>query len=186
MNEILLCATALVALFYSCEEETYERIDRKDWTKLQVGDTLFFHSPAHVDTFLVRGITTGFNTSEKINHTEYLEIYYLRLNIEKEIDTLHSSWYGTRRYPKGATIQWNRFDEGCTSYYTTDTIMDIGNIRLNDVIAIPERSIDTFSSIDTKTVYYCNRYGVVQYKLFNGEIFTIDYSSMQKLLDGTE
>lgn len=190
MTKLKMCVFTIVSIFCSCDknsniEKKHDRIDREEWTKLQVGDILYFRSQMSVDTFLISGITNSYHEKNSGNPIEFLIIYYKMLNVNPNTDTIYNYLYDIVRFPDGTGITWKRFYEGFSTE-SKDTIMNFGNLQLNNVLVIPETYIDEFYSTDTKTVYYSNLYGVVQYELYNGEIFTLDNTCLQKLADRTE
>jgi len=176
MNKLLLIASVILfALFQSCEKDHYYRINRKDWTKLSKGDTIIFNASSSKDTFVVSTDMTYFD-SDKIYHYEYLNTYYKKINITEKIT---SHYYETSRSYLWVRIQWDRFDNG----HEFDTTLTLYNNKIDNVRCVNnyETSGDTLPT-DTKRVLNTNKYGVIQYELYNGQTFVMDSSILMKYM----
>jgi len=174
MNKLLLIASVILfALFQSCEKDHYYRINRKDWTKLSKGDTIIFNASSSKDTFVV-SIGMTYYDSDKIYHYEYLNIFYSPTNKK----ALNSDYYTIRNY-RATQIEWNKQSNG----FLSDTTLSLYNVVIKNVFCFSNDKLygDTLP-LDNKKVFYSNKYGVIQYELYNGQTFVMDSSILMKYM----
>jgi len=175
MIKLRLISTIMILVFFqSCEKDHYYRISRKDWTKLNVRDTIIYNSGLSKDTFVINGIEDFYITSDKLYHTEYLKIYYKKINISTNENT-----FFTYRVNNATRIAWNRLDSG----KDLDTTLALYKNIIDKVWYVKNNYIygDTLPK-DTKKVYYSNIYGVIQYELYNGQKFIMDSTILNKYI----
>jgi len=165
----------ILVFFQSCEKDQYDRISRSDWTKLNKGDTIIYNAELSKDTFVIIGLNDYYYTSDKRYHTEFLAIGYNKINSTIEEKKIYHNYITTRNY-HWTQVEWNRFYNGKES----DTSLILYNSTINNVRCINNNSSNPSAFTDTKKVFYSNKYGVIQYELYNGQIYIMDSAILKK------
>ena len=138
-------------------------------TYLKAGDLIIFESENNIDSFYVE-YSKVYQPGENENEDEE---YLARMN---QVDCTDSC------YSFGVTIIPGEYWAGCwgfeysgyqiREYYSGHTIT-VGSYKLEDLYGSYNISTDSISGKEISSLLYSKKYGFVEYKLTNGEVFTI-------------
>jgi hypothetical protein len=156
--------------FISCEEDKYFDIDKNAWILLEENDTLLFHSINNTDTFYISNIGTYYEDIDKTNYYQHLDIDYEKIhNGTVDISLL----YNIHRTYKSAIIEWDNYSSG--SFYSSVIPMDFTiDLKIFVNVYKVDNYFESELSTDVRTLYYTDKYGIIAYELYNGELFEID------------
>jgi len=182
MTKIVLYSCLTIGLLgFACQKDVYYNIDPNTKMLFKKGDTLLFISTLRTDTFNISNIENGYNTSDKLYHKEYQNIYYRKLNNNIIEDSIFS-FYSTFRGNNGMGIEWRNISETNGTYNKTDTTMKIGNLIIDSVNVLNDSSKTKHYLNDIRRIYYCNLYGVIEYDRYTGEKFILDSKCFSKYI----
>lgn len=155
---------------------------------LKIGDTLIYKSDSRVEYFYVEEAKLyaigQYGDRERDSNWDY-EMYVSSITQFNCIDSCCS--FGSAITPYQ---YWVNFKKGV--YYTSYTISDkselysnlslqIGNYKFNDLYGSKISNIDSITGNEISSILYSKKYGVVEYELTNGEVFTLLEAYINKM-----
>jgi len=172
---LLITSVVLFTLFHSCEKEDKYKLDTKYKIVLKRNDTITFKSKNSTSKFYLDNIfpinLLGYEISDAI---------YVNMNKSYQ-DSL-----GAFRITRGNDFFY--FKIGNNGIFIdlfkniTDTTLIICNKKIFNVFTIVDTTHSKHLSYTVKKVLYCDKYGILQYEKYSGEIFKIDTNYLKKYL----
>ena len=177
LNKLTIILLFVLYVLSSCEKDKYFDIQKDSWFKMNLNDTVLFHSGNATDSFYISNIYTYYEDVDKTHYYEHLNINYEKTN-KLLVDEIGS--YSIYRKFNQANIYWKNLNS-ILSYSSFNPIKyTIESTEFENVYRIDNRE---GSSIDSgvRIVYYTDIYGIIAYELNNGDVYKINTSVKSRL-----
>jgi hypothetical protein len=149
-------------------EDVYNRLDRTDWFKYNVNDTLMFkNSSTTFDTYIVKTIDTFFWAYHEHTFNEVLTVTYEKLPecnscpIEFFNRAVNSVSFGGKLYSSNFNYPDSAFE--CT----------LGDTILHKIYLFEDFPTNDTIYHKVKAIYYSDVFGVIRYNMHDDRVYEL-------------
>jgi hypothetical protein len=172
MNAKSILFLVSLLLLFSCNKkepvDIYNNLDRTQWFKYEVGDTLIFKSNASaINKYILEEISTYYIFPyNEYTHEEVFEVFY------NGIQCNNCPISSFLRTPRSVRFYGDLY---YLSYQAGDTIMEyeLGDTTVYDVYVLEDIPTEDTTYFKVKALYYSHVYGYIRYDMYDDRVYEL-------------